>query len=85
MTDTAIFLPSAASDQAPSAGAALDYVRAQLANVEGVVAVCGTVAPGRDNHGTIPGTRDVLFTLQGERRPRRFTVWSEEGVLYGEW
>jgi len=74
----------------PNASAAIDYVRAQFANYDSpeTFTVCGTVAPGRDSSGIIPGSRDVLFIVDGNPKPARFTVWHDEvygGELYGEW
>jgi hypothetical protein len=74
----------------PTTSEAIDYVRQHFANGDygAAVAICGTVAPGRDSGGTIPGSRDVLFVMGDNPRPARFTVWHDEacdGALYGEW
>ena len=74
----------------PTASAAIDYVRAHFAGYDQSASftVCGTIAPGRDSSGIIPGSRDVLFVVDGDPKPARFTVWYDDacgGALYGEW
>jgi len=79
------------TSNAPTARAALDYVRNHFTGggIAQAITICGTIAPGRDSSGPIEGSRDVLFLMPGETgRPNRFTIWHDEalgGALYGEW
>lgn len=70
----------------PTASAAIAYVRDYFDQREydSHATICGCVPSREADHA-----RDVLFIMDGEPRPARFTVWfeaSDDGVrLYGEW